>query len=93
MRTTTYTEEFIWEDRYAGFNDLAPLIAFVATSTKNARQRPSRTARLSSHADSFTGSLNHGPAQAHGTPKKRRVTQESSLPRLAQARPRCYMPR
>ncbi|KAL8736256.1 MAG: hypothetical protein Q9166_000411 [cf. Caloplaca sp. 2 TL-2023] len=38
-RTATYTDEFIWEDRYQGAEDLLDLIDFVKSQTKATRKR------------------------------------------------------
>lgn len=76
MRTTTYTEEFIWEDRYSGFDDLAPLVDFVTTSTRTARKRRPRPAQPHGEEDAFPA------AQTHDTPKKRRATQDPTVSRF-----------
>lgn len=76
MRTTTYTEEFTWEDRYSGFDDLAPLVDFVTDSTRIARKRRQRAAQP--HDDEEAPP----EAQTYGTPKKRRATHDPTGPRF-----------
>ena len=82
MRTTTYTEEFIWEDRYRGFDDLESLLEFVRDSTKTARKRSSRSTQLYSEETAFPDDAKEWAAQAHGTPRKRWATQDPSLVRF-----------
>ncbi|KAL5594555.1 hypothetical protein BROUX41_001480 [Berkeleyomyces rouxiae] len=38
MRTTTYTNEFVWENMYRGYRDLQALLHFVAEGTKLSRK-------------------------------------------------------
>ncbi|KAL8643292.1 MAG: hypothetical protein Q9228_000099 [Teloschistes exilis] len=38
-RTATYTDEFIWEEKYRGVEDLLDLVDFVKTQTKATRKR------------------------------------------------------
>ena len=38
-RTATYTDEFIWEDKYRGAEDLHDLIDFIKSQTKATRKR------------------------------------------------------
>ena len=38
-RTATYTDEFIWEEKYSGAEDLHDLIDFVKSQTKPTRKR------------------------------------------------------
>lgn len=38
-RTATYTEEFVWEDVYRGYDDLDSMIEMVQTQTKATKKR------------------------------------------------------
>lgn len=38
-RTATYTEEFVWEDVYRGYDDLDSLVERVQSQTKATRKR------------------------------------------------------
>lgn len=45
MRTTIYTEEFIWEDKYRGLEDLDNLVDFVSKATQRTRRLPSQVSK------------------------------------------------
>ncbi|SPN97833.1 related to origin recognition protein Orc1p [Cephalotrichum gorgonifer] len=82
MRTTAYTDEFTWEDRYSGFDDLAPLIEFVTSSTSTARRKTSASAKARSKVDtSFTGNQKQD-TRAPTTPRKRRAIQDPGSTRF-----------
>lgn len=38
-RTATYTDEFIWEDKYHGAEDLLDMIDYIKSQTKTTRKR------------------------------------------------------
>lgn len=81
MRTTTYTDEFVWEDQYHGFGDLAPLVEFVTVSTRTARKKRSRATQPHGEED-YSLREQQRAAQANVTPKKRRATQDPTSSRF-----------
>ena len=69
MRTTTYSDEFTWEDVYSGHRDLASLLEFVREETRTKRRQGGRpTAAADDYdADLDTSHRDHGGE--HFTPR------------------------
>ncbi|OCK83268.1 origin recognition complex subunit 1 [Lepidopterella palustris CBS 459.81] len=78
-RTTTYTDEFKWEDIYSGEEDIPSLTKLVDTQTKTTRKRPTRPKRDDADLDDFVI-----PDDDEGgvpkTPKKRRKLNDPTTP-------------
>lgn len=81
MRSTTYTDEFVWEDEYRGFDDLARLVEFVTVSTRSARKKRSRAGQAHGEKDYSLGEQQR-TAYANVTPKKRRATKDPTTSRF-----------
>jgi origin recognition complex subunit 1 len=67
-RTATYTNEFVWEDKYQGPHQLGALINTIQTQTKATRKRQAE-ARPRDDDDDF---IVNGSDDEPRTPKKRR---------------------
>ena len=80
MRTTAYTDEFIWEDKYRGIEDLDYLMEYVAKSTKEYRGLASKKRR----ERSARGNPVEGPVGEQITPRKRQLSPSSPQRRFVQ---------
>ncbi|KAF7516610.1 hypothetical protein G7054_g14086 [Neopestalotiopsis clavispora] len=88
MRTTTYTDEFTWEDMYHGSEeDLAPLTDFVESKTRaTRRKRKTDHAALEAAYDADGGEHDHDEdmddsgRQTVTTPRKRQKTTKLVTP-------------
>jgi len=65
MRTTIYTEEFIWEEKYRGLEDLDNLVDFVSKTTQRTRRLPSQVSKQ----PLLQGKV-HPPQQPEQTPQE-----------------------
>ncbi|PKS07850.1 hypothetical protein jhhlp_006458 [Lomentospora prolificans] len=73
MRTTVYTDEFVWEDIYRGVEDLDDLIEYVSKSTKGLHPASSKAAKERPLHDT-TG---QETPRVLTTPRKRRLSSSS----------------
>jgi origin recognition complex subunit 1 len=71
MRTTTYSDEFVWEDIYSGHSDLAKLLELVREQTRaKRRQRGPRTGDVGDDdADFYLDAVQDGNDGAPFTPR------------------------
>jgi origin recognition complex subunit 1 len=76
-RTATYTEEFIWEDVYGGFDYIHDLEDIVETQTKATRKQKAKF--RASALDDFVMEDEDDESIPH-TPKKRRKLNEARTP-------------
>ncbi|KAF2813217.1 P-loop containing nucleoside triphosphate hydrolase protein [Mytilinidion resinicola] len=76
-RTTTYTEEFKWEDIYKGVEDVEALQVFVDSHTKSTRKKQARPKTDNADLDDFVVNDEDGIPR---TPKKRRRLNEVATP-------------
>jgi len=67
-RTTSYTEEFRWEDVYGDSNDLESLLNLVESQTVQTRKRKPTIKAVAADMDEFVAVDNEDPS----TPRKRR---------------------
>ena len=80
-RTTTYTEEFSWEDVYKGADDIPALVDLVDSQTKATRKRVGRPPKESRDLDEFVIADSDGEGDgAPRTPKKRRKLLNQTTP-------------
>ena len=84
-RTTTYTEEFVWEDVYAGAKDRDALLELVETHTVKTR---TRRAGKRSKDDEMEDFLEDGDEPT--TPKKRRKLISATPTKAKQQTPRKF---
>ncbi|KAL8693381.1 MAG: hypothetical protein Q9218_001773 [Villophora microphyllina] len=75
-RTATYTDEFVWEDKYHGTEDLLELIDFVKSQTKATRKRKRGVDDPALDYDPN----NDGSAVEPRTPSKKRKDSSTSTP-------------
>lgn len=81
-RTATYTDEFVWEDVYRGYNDLDSLVDRVRSQTKATRKRK----RDKSYDDDDDDDEDAGIDEVENadgdpkTPRKKRKFQQASTP-------------
>ncbi|KAF2495937.1 P-loop containing nucleoside triphosphate hydrolase protein [Lophium mytilinum] len=78
-RTTTYTEEFKWEDLYKGVEDVEALQVFVDSHTKSTRKKQARPKTDNADLDDFVVN-DDGEDGVPRTPKKRRRLNEAATP-------------
>ncbi|GAB7338763.1 hypothetical protein MBLNU457_5472t1 [Dothideomycetes sp. NU457] len=67
-RTTTYTEEFKWEEVYRGLNDIDSLVDLVASQTVKTRKRKPTARAVAADMDDFVAADDDDTT----TPRKRR---------------------
>jgi origin recognition complex subunit 1 len=77
-RTATYTEEFIWEDVYGGFDYIHDLEDIVETQTKATRKQKAKS--KASGFDDFVVDDGEDDDGVPRTPKKRRKFNEARTP-------------
>ncbi|KAL9587286.1 MAG: hypothetical protein Q9212_000333 [Teloschistes hypoglaucus] len=75
-RTATYTDEFIWEEKYRGVEDLLDLVDFVKTQTKATRKRKRGVDDPALDSDPIDDVSAVGPR----TPSKKRKYSSTSTP-------------
>ncbi|KAK7969761.1 origin recognition complex subunit 1 [Apiospora saccharicola] len=85
-RTTSYTEEFTWEDMYQGEDDLPKLLEFVESKTKATRRRqkkvieePAYVADHDAH-DEDEKWIDDKPRSLTATPRKKQKTTKVVTP-------------
>jgi origin recognition complex subunit 1 len=78
-RTTTYTEEFRWEDVYTGADDIPALVELVESQTKATRKRGPRIRKEENDLDDFVVPESDDDGIPK-TPKKRRKLMDATTP-------------
>jgi origin recognition complex subunit 1 len=80
-RTATYTEEFVWEDVYRGFDDLPALVDLVDRQTTKTRKTQHRKRKEQDDLDDFV--VQDDGERAPHTPRKRRKIAGARTPTSA----------
>ncbi|KKA30189.1 hypothetical protein TD95_001900 [Thielaviopsis punctulata] len=83
MRTTTYTEEFVWENMYRGYRDLQALLQFITDNTKLSRKGPDAAAAPAASTSAATETVDGEPPakkRAPSTPRARRINATATTP-------------
>jgi origin recognition complex subunit 1 len=78
-RTTTYTDEFVWEDVYGGKDDVDSLMDLVKRGTKATRKRNKVREKDPDREYAVEQGLEEGEAVVSSTPKKPRLAPTSPV--------------